>query len=218
MRKRESTPAHYVLTGLLHTPDGEPWYGCRDGDVRYYRHGRRVNSNTVERAVLGKVAEDLKSDKFFKALVHAAHQIESPEDEIAEIARAYEIIDALDRKIQKVTGMLAERIERPLLAQIAIWEQEREKIRAEIIDLETRLVHARAVAGITEKDVLQILDNLANDMASLDRNELKDFLRGIIGKVAMDPETLKCQIHYTIPAATGELLASPRGFEPRLPP
>lgn len=213
-RRRYDTPAYYVLSGLLHTPSGEPWYGCRDGDVRYYRHGRRVNSDAVERAVLGKVAEDLKSDKFVKALVHAAHKLESPEDEIAEIARAYASIEELDRKIQKVTGMLAEGIERPLLAQIGMWEQEREKIRAGIIDLETRLVHARAVAGITEKDVLQILDNLANDMASLDRNELKDFLRGIIGKVAMDPETLSCQIHYTIPAATGELMASPRGCEP----
>ena len=142
----------------------------------------------------------------------------SCEGEIAEIACAYAGIEALERKIQKVTGMLAEGIEQPLLAQISMWEQEREKIRAGIIDLETRLVHARAVAGITEKDVLQILDNLANDMASLDRNELKDFLRGIIGKVAMYPETLNCQIHYTIPAATGELMASPRGFEPRLPP
>ena len=114
--------------------------------------------------------------------------------------------------------MLAEGIERPLLAQVGMWEQEREKIRAGIIDLETRLVHARAVSGITEKDVIQILDNLANDMVSLVRNELKDFLSGIIGKVAMDPETLNCQIHYTIPASTGELMASPRGFEPRLPP
>ena len=153
-----------------------------------------------------------------KALVHAAHQLESPEDEIAEIARTYARIEALDRKIQKVTGMLAEGPQRPLLAQIAMWEEEREKIRAGLIELETRLVHARAVAGITERDVLRILDNLANDMASLDRNELKDFLRGIIGKVAMDPETLKCKIHYTIPATTGELMASPRGFEPRLPP
>ena len=78
--------------------------------------------------------------------------------------------------------------------------------------METRLVYARAVAGIGEKDVPQIPEHLANDTASLDRNELKDFLRGRIGKVTMKQETLNCRIHYIIPAATGELTASPRAL------
>jgi hypothetical protein len=76
----------------------------------------------------------------------------------------------------------------------------------------------RAIADITEKAVEHLLDNMANDMATLDAAELRDFLRARIGRIVMDAETLNCRIHYEIPAETGDKLASPRGFEPRLPP
>jgi hypothetical protein len=73
------------------------------------------------------------------------------------------------------------------------------------------------MAGVTEKDVLQILDNMANDMASLEPEELRDFLRGRIEKIVMDQQTLNSRIHYQIPALSGDRLASHGGFEPRLP-
>ena len=38
---------------------------------------------------------------------------------------------------------------------------------ASVIDGETRLHQALVVAGITERDVLRILDNLANEIATL---------------------------------------------------
>ena len=98
-----------------------------------------------------------------------------------------------------------------LLEQIGKWECEREKIRAGLIDPETRLAQARAIAGITKRDVVAILNNLANDLAALDAAHLRDFVRAIIARVVMDAN-LNCRIHYEIPAVSGDKLASPRGF------
>lgn len=211
-RRRDRAPADYLLAGLLQTPAGEPWHGCRDRLTRYYRRGRRVAAEAVERAVVGKIAHDLKSERFLAALVRDARRLMAPEDEVKAIARAYTEIEALDRKIAKVTALLPEGQQRPLMEQIGKWEREREQIRAGVIDLETRLKHARAIAGITERDVLQLLDHLADDLARLEPVQMKDFLRGLIDRVTMDPATLQCRIHYEIPAVSGDKLASPRGL------
>jgi DNA invertase Pin-like site-specific DNA recombinase len=65
MRRR--TPASYLLTGILQTPDGQPWYG--DGQVRYRTkpstgRSRYVPKEKLEAAVLGKVLEDMESAAF----------------------------------------------------------------------------------------------------------------------------------------------------------
>ena len=54
-----------------------------------------------------------------------------------------------------------------------------------------------------------MLDRLAADMPS-DREALKDFVASLVKGITLDP--------YEIPAPAGEFMASPRGFEPRLPP
>jgi nitrate reductase beta subunit len=77
-------------------------------------------------------------------------------------------IEALDRKMTRIAELLSEGPERPLLEQIRRFEESREKIRASVIDHEARLKQPRAIAGITERDVVAIFDNLANDLAMLD--------------------------------------------------
>jgi site-specific DNA recombinase len=213
-------PEDYILGGLIETPAGEAWNGCRDGAWRSYRlgRGRRVNAQAVEHAVLEKIPEDLKSPKFVQALVRAARELAQPDPELQAIERAYVDIEALDRKIAKITELLPEGPQRPLLEQIRRFEERREKIRAGVIDHETRLKQARAIAGITERDVVAILDNLANDLATLDAVQLREFVRAIVTRIVMDAGDLTCRIHYEIPAVSGDRLASPRGFEPRLPP
>jgi hypothetical protein len=42
-------------------------------------------------------------------------------------------------------------------------------------------------------------------------------VRAIVARIVMDERDLTCRIHYEIPAVSGDKLASPRGFEPRLP-
>ena len=76
---------------------------------------------------------------------------------------------------------------------------------------------ARLMAAVTEADVIRILDRLAADMPT-DREALKDFVASMVKQIALDPSNFTCRIHYEIPAPAGEFVASPRGFEPRLPP
>jgi site-specific DNA recombinase len=207
---RDRAPADYLLSGLLRTPADEKWEGCRDRQKRYYRRGRRVDAESVERAVLAKIGQDLKSERFVASLIKAARQLAQSDTQIQALERAWTAIETLDRKIAKVTAMLPDGPQRPLLEQIRKWEDERAKARAGTIDLESRLSQARAIAHITERDVLRLLDELAGNMAGLDPAALRDFLRTIIDRIIMDPATLTCRIHYEIAAVSGDKLASPR--------
>jgi hypothetical protein len=62
-----------------------------------------------------------------------------------------------------------------------------------------------------------MLDALAEDMASLDREHLKDFIGTLIEAIYLDPATCAGEIRYRI-GASGVKLATPRGFEPRFIP
>jgi hypothetical protein len=64
--------------------------------------------------------------------VQSARTIAEPDVEADTIARAYTDIERIDSNIAKVTAMLPEGPERPLLEQIGKWEAERETIRAGI--------------------------------------------------------------------------------------
>jgi hypothetical protein len=66
--------------------------------------------------------------------------------------------------------------------------------------------------------VIKILDQMSADSAAFDRESLKDFLAAMVSRVTLDPANLTCRINYEIPAAAGECVASPRGFELALPP
>jgi len=212
-RSRYRTPAAYLLSGILVDAGGQAWHGNRDGaDRRYYRCGRTsVRTDRVDRAVLGQISADLRSAPFIQRLLRAARRLAEPDVEADAIARAWADVEALDRKIAGMTGILQETTaRRPLLAQIERWEAEREQIKAGVIDLESRLAQARAATTITVHDVDHILDRLADDLDRLDREALKDFLSSILGRIVLDPATLTCRIHYQIQAKTGDLGASPR--------
>ncbi len=48
--------------------------------------------------------------------------------------------------------------------------------------------------------------------------ELKDFLTSILDGVELDPVESTVRLCYRIPMVSGNSVASPRGFEPLLPP
>lgn len=75
---------------------------------------------------------------------------------------------------------------------------------------------AKALAAVKESDVRRMLDALAEDMASLEREHLKDFLRSMIERLTLDPITRTGEILYRI--QSGVKLASPGGFEPPYSP
>ena len=76
----------------------------------------------------------------------------------------------------------------------------------------------RALRQIEEKDVKLILNGIAEGLDELDRDDLKEILRGLIDRIVFDYSSMDCCIHYKIPVQTGKLVASPTRFELVLPP
>ena len=221
--RRDRAPEDYLLGGLLRTPAGKPWHGCRDRGVRHYRHNRgcRVEAEKIERGVVETVRDALRAPQFVQALLEDARRMAAPEAAVDAIKSAYGRIETLDRRIKSLMETLPETTaKRPLLQQIEQWEKEREQIRASIIEEETQLAHSRAAGEITERHIVRMLDDLSANLAELPLEEQRDVLRGFIEHVEIDPATLRGRICYQFTAleSGGDKMASPRGFEPRLPP
>ena len=219
--RRDRAPEDYLLGGLLRAPAGKPWYGCRDRGVRFYRLGRgkRVEAQKIEQGVVQTVRDALRSSQFVRALLDDAHRMAAPDAAVEAIKSAYAQIETLDRRIGSLMATLPETTaKRPLLEQIERWETEREKLRASIVHEETRLARSRAATDITEGHIVRMLDDLSANLAELPLDEQRDVLRGFIEHVEIDPATLEGRICYHFSALCGDKVASPRGFEPRLPP
>ena len=60
------------------------------------------------------------------------------------------------------------------------------------------------------------LATLADHLQVVDREALKELIRGLVERIELCPTSLAARLHIKI--ATGDLLASPRGFEPRFTP
>ncbi len=52
--------------------------------------------------------------------------------------------------------------------------------------------------NISEAKIEQFLRGIAENMESLSREALKDFLTDVIDRVALDPVNCECQIDYRI--------------------
>ncbi len=90
------------------------------------------------------------------------------------------------------------------------------KLADERASLEMNQEAAEVLRAIGEKDAKAILANLADNLALTDRDATKELLEGLLEKVELCPASLNARLHYHF--AAGDLVASPRGFEPRLPP
>jgi hypothetical protein len=83
----------------------------------------------------------------------------------------------------------------------------------------TEMENPRAMAPQLEKlveqkeDTRALLGNLSAALQSIDRGHVKARLRALLSKIEVDPATLSARIYYAIPAATGDSVASPRGFD-----
>ena len=216
------TPANYLLTGILKTPGGDPWHG--DGSQRYAARlksttrNRKVSQERLEKAVLDQVMKDLLSPVFAKQLTREAmkyreaHQLDPAQNQRTDV-------EELEKRISKMMVM-ASNLEDPgpALREVDKLERIRNALLAEIRRLETEYTAASMLDDISEAKIEQFLYGISEDMESLSRESLKDFLSNVIGEVTLDPATHECQINYRIGINLGDKVASPRGFEPLLPP
>jgi site-specific DNA recombinase len=215
-RSRYATRATYLFGGLMVAPDGAPWWGNRRGEDLYYRTGRlAVKAEHAELELLGRVAADLQGEEFARVLTSRIHADAADRSSDRRLKALRQRIAELDRKIERLTGLVSETSSpRPLLAKLEALEAERAPALEQAAQV-ARAVEAGAEAlRVRPGDVAAFLGGLAARLGELPREDLKDFLRGLLERVVLDPATLEGRIEYAIRApGSGVFVASPRGTD-----
>jgi len=215
--KRYAKPkAAYLLSGVLESPDGTPWHG----NAGNYRCGRKnIKAEVVDRSIMERIAADLLSPAFIHSILAKAKDAAAPGGEARQLEKIEQDIAALDRQTSRLTDLLTETTSPDaLLRKIEKIEADRGRLieRAEAVREEAH--RAQELRRVKESDVRVMLAGLAEDMPAMPPELLGDFVRGLTERITLDPSTFQGEIHYRIAVSSGELMASPRGFEPRLPP
>jgi DNA invertase Pin-like site-specific DNA recombinase len=214
------TPASYLLTGMLFTPQGRAWHS--DGAGYYRVPGKRVARDELEAAIVAQVHSDLQTTDLVRLFAKATRREETPEDPAAALRpQLASITDRISRAVD-LAGRLAD--PGPAVRKLDQLERERvalvEQIRAQERDYQA----AMALAQVTDMDIRRRMVELLDDLRDADNREAtKDALAALLDRVELDPETTDATLHYrvelnTLDAASGFKVASPRGFEPRSQP
>ena len=214
-----STPASYLLTGILNSPEGQAWHG--DGTGKYYRlgKGKKVRCDALDEAVLKKIGNDLASPEFITRITKAVKNTLRPTETANEEKSLRDEIKAITKKIDALAAMLADTTApAALLRQIEKYETERDALIAQADNLERAAAQAKVINLLSEKDVRQSVQHAIEAVETLDRVEMKDFLGKLIEEIILSPTDLSCRISYRIELSRGDKLASPRGFEPLYSP
>jgi len=205
--------AFYLLKGLLLDPKGNAWHG--DGAGRFYRRGsRKVRADAFNKAILDQIAADLRSSNFAHELISNAQRARtgSVREEMLKERGAVE--QALTEKIDNLSAALGHGLAvRTLLEKIEAAQRDQDRVRAEIVELEREVDEERVLNALTDEHVELLLAEVARNMESIDGEGLRDFLRGLVDRIELDPASLACRLHYAISAARGDSMASPRGFD-----
>jgi site-specific DNA recombinase len=215
-RSRYATKSDYLLSGILVAPDGTPWHG----NGGYYRSNtKNIKSQVVEDAVLAQIASDLAGPEFVHAVLKRILELtkaDAPEKELSRLRRE---LAALDVKISRLSNLLAETTApEPLLRKIEEYEVERRSLIGRLGEVEREFARSSVLVKVTEKDIQGLMSGLEELLKDLSRERLKEVIRTLLDKVTLDPATFEGETHYRLALGSGDLLASPRGFEPRYSP
>lgn len=207
-----------LLTGLLVTPDGQPWHSDGCGSYRVGK-GRKVAAHRVETAVLGRLASELGSDDTVGLLIGTMEALASGGEPLdrRRITGMQKRADTLAKQIGKTVDLAAQVEDpAPILRRVQDLEHQRAQLLQDIADLEMRHVLAESAASITADEVRELLQRLAGQItAAAQDSELRDearmAMREVLERIELDPkeETPALVLHYAV--STGVNLASPRG-------
>lgn len=208
-----------LLAGLLRAPCGTVWQG--DGRNRYRTRlseggSRTIGAAAVEQAVLAQVSADLRDQDFIEAIVRAARDRNGIRVDALKPLR--DQLQNNTRRISQLVDMAAELKDRaPALRRIEEMEAERAALEVNLQQREDERAEAQILQQLTAPQVSKILDGLAW-LPGDDRMAIRESLGQLLDRIELDPETGECQLHYRISPVIRANLASPRGFEPLLPP
>lgn len=207
----------YLLTGILRSPAGESWHGSATRQRPFYRIGKggAVSATVVEKAVLRQVAADLESPDFvagMNAALKKRFDDRRRDDVLPALRKEYA---DLERRIARLTEMLSDTTSpEPLLRQMERHEERRTALLPEIADREEAARDVGKVQAMTNPQVAKLMRALREEMETLDRDRLRDFLVGLVETIVLDAVAETLVITYRLSAATRVRVASPAGFEP----
>jgi len=135
----------------------------------------------------------------------------------------------IDKKTAKLADLLTETTaQAALLRQIESLEKERDGIEGKLASLESERAAMKACANITPDTVRRLLRSILNDLNdnpdglrdAIHQLIDRDAIHQLIDRIELSPETFEAVMYYRISplVKSGELVASPRGFEPRYLP
>ena len=208
----------YFLAGLLRHPNGESWHVDGDGSYRINK-GRRISAKNVDKAVIAQVMSDIVSDDFTKAVLDHYKEQTKPGARDKELSKALARVAELDRQSHSLAETLTQTTaQAAILRSLEKIEEERELLQNRIDEYRAQEQSSKSIKLLKLSDVRSMLKVVADQFESADSDTIKDALTSIIESVILDDTTFKASITYKIHYVTGDKVASPRGFEPRLSP
>ena len=122
----------------------------------------------------------------------------------------------IERQISELVDLVTQvNHKRPLLERLEKLEEERQGVESKLREQEA-LPEPAPVLNLSDASVKQFLSTLQRGLQEGDAEKKKALLRNVVEYGVFDGEQLT--LHPAFARLTGVKLASPRGFEPRLPP
>jgi hypothetical protein len=96
------------------------------------------------------------------------------------------------------------------MARLDELEEERRTAAERVLRGEDVQDRVRVLQAVTEADVALVLATVAEGMATLDRDALKDVLRAWIGRIELDPATRTGRVVYRLTLTRDKVASPPR--------
>ena len=155
--------------------------------------------------MLAQVAEDVNSDEFINKLTEAAKTSGLAQDPALPVRKE---IAQLEKEKAKAAELSLTSGSATYIKLVEDRSRQIAALQNELDAVESDARMAEELRRITPKSMKALLQDLESPRA---------LLRGLVERVELDPNLDYCRIHYRLPVNSLSM-ASPRGFEPLLPP
>ena len=216
-RKRYSVN-NYLLSCLLKCSCG----ANLDGDSGYYRCHNRcgtrgIKKETLEQAVTKVLFEEFLSKENIIQLKKAV------EDEIKQRHKGnHHLLMQMEKELQDTESEINNLVKilpqmehkRSLLERLDVLESSRLNLEVQIE--EEKRITPEVMINLTDKAINRFLEDYRDNLKSGEAEKKKSVIRSLIESGEFDGNQLV--LHPNVQQLTGVKMASPRGFEPLLPP
>lgn len=212
----------YLLTGLLQSPDGTQWNGMKDRRGPAYRlpgtpgkRGRVIQVGEVDALVIRQLAESLQSDEFVEALYQAGQQAKVDTSPRVALQKS---LSALNIKLERaVEAVLSMEDPAPMYRKINDLERQRRNLTADIELQKQEEEIQLAGRRLGRERIRDLLEEFAEQLNKSSTNQVKPLIESFLDRIVLDPSSLEMQLHFKLRTNNCASMASPQGFEPRLP-